>query len=358
MAPPISRVPAAPEYPRTASLNSTVKASPIAGSVPPLDELKTNDFALDFGILGQCADQSQGLRLMPPTSRSARSSCGGVLKRITSSTSRTFMIPRVKTSFTIRLWAKRLCMIGAILGIVDLATSGTFADASSNALANARATSADRPASTSGTPSQILAEAQRATLAARSVTLTERVVENGIHLSAKLEGRWPNRIRISVAAGRLVEVIVIASSSVYVDANAVAWASEYKLSSTGAAELSGRWFVTTASDPELGATPLSTFNPKVVERPVFDELKSRAADLKEQLSRFDGHSAVELSDASGAIYISSTGKPYILRIITNRPTIHGFLDFSSFNSSTNFAVPNTASNLDAALAEAQSATTS
>ncbi len=205
---------------------------------------------------------------------------------------------------------------------------------------------------------QILSEAQRATLAARSVTLTEHLVEDGIHISAKLEGRWPNRIRVSAAIGKLVEIIVVASTSVYVEGNAVAWASEYKLSSTGAAELSERWFVTSSSDPELGATPLSTLNPKGVERPVFDELKSRAGDLKEQLSSFDGRPAVKLWDASGAIYISSTGKPYILRIVTYRPTIHGFLDFTSFNSSTNFAVPSTASNLDAALAQAQSASAS
>ncbi len=268
------------------------------------------------------------------------------------------MLYRMESRIRTGLWAKGLFTTGAILGLANIAAFATPADASSTSFANARTAPLPHSASVSGTPLQILSEAQRATLAAHSVTLTEHLVENGASLSVKLQGRWPNRIRVSVESGGLDETIIITGSSVYAKANTSTWESEYKLSSTAAAELSERWFVTYRSDPELGSASLSTLNPKVDERPLFEDLEKGAADLKVQPSRFDGRLAIKLWDASGAIYISSTGKPYILRVVAELPTNHGFLDFSAYDSSTKFAVPSTASNLDAALAQAQSATTS
>jgi hypothetical protein len=257
------------------------------------------------------------------------------------------------------LWAKALFTIGVILGVANVATFATPADASSTPSAKARTTTLPRSASVSGTPLQILSAARRATLAAHSVTLTEHLVSNGVSLSIKLQGRWPNRIRVSEEeSSGFATTIILTTSSVYVNSNAATWESEYKLSSTGAAELSDRWFVTDRSDPELGSTSLSTLNPKVAERPIFEDLEKGAPDLKEQLSQFDGRPAIKLWDATAVVYVASTSRPYILRIVSELPTSHGFLDFSAFNSSTKFALPGSAANLDAALAQAQAATTS
>lgn len=256
------------------------------------------------------------------------------------------------------LWAKELFTIGVILGVANVAMLATPADASSTKFANMRTTLLPRSTSVSGIPSQILSEAERATLAAHSVTLTEHLVSNGVSLSTKLQGRWPNRIRVSVKSGTFATTIILTTSSVYVNSNATTWESEYKLSSTGAAELSDRWFVTDRSDPELGSTSLSMLDPKVAERPLFEDLEKGAPDLKEQPSQFEGRPAIKLWDATGAVYVASTGRPHILRIVSELPTSHGFLDFSSYNSSTKFALPSSASNLDAALVQAQSATTS
>lgn len=171
------------------------------------------------------------------------------------------------------LWAKELFTIGVILGVANVAMLATPADASSTKFANMRTTLLPRSTSVSGIPSQILSEAERATLAAHSVTLTEHLVSNGVSLSTKLQGRWPNRIRVSVKSGTFATTIILTTSSVYVNSNATTWESEYKLSSTGAAELSDRWFVTDRSDPELGSTSLSMLDPKVAERPLFEDLE-------------------------------------------------------------------------------------
>jgi hypothetical protein len=248
---------------------------------------------------------------------------------------------RVKQPKGTGLLAGKLLTIGAILGIVSVVALATQADASST--------------TASGTPLQILSEAQRATLAARSVTLTEHLVSNGVSLTTKLQGRWPNRIRVSVKSDGFDETIILTSSSIYVKENAKAWKSEYKLSASGVAELANRWFVTNRSDPELGSTSLSTLDPKVVERPLFEDLEKGAPDLQEQSADFDGRPAIKLWDATGAVYVASTGRPYILQIVSELPSSHGFLDFSAFNRSTKFSLPHGASNLDAALAQAQSA---
>lgn len=254
--------------------------------------------------------------------------------------------------------AKRSFTIGAIVGVIGLAVFASSADASLTTIGTPSMTASSRATSISGTPLQILSRAEGATLAARSVTLTEHLVANGVPISIKLQGRWPDRVQVSIATEAIAEAIIIESSSVYVKANEKAWALDYKLSSTGATEMSDQWFVTSRTDPELGDASLSSLNPKALERPVFKDLKAGASELKEQLSQFDGRPAIKLSDATGAIFVSSTGKPYVLRIISYVPTSHGFLDFSSFNSSTKFVTPpGTASNLDAALAQAESTST-
>ncbi|HUZ21604.1 MAG TPA: hypothetical protein VMU75_13615 [Acidimicrobiales bacterium] len=207
-------------------------------------------------------------------------------------------------------------------------------------------------------PARIFAEAEAATLAARSVTLTEHLVLGGKALYIKAKGRWPNRVELSVVSQGVSEEIVVVASTVYVEANALGWESSYRLPAAAAAELAGRWFTTSLSDPQLGASPAG-LNPKSLERQVFSLVGRASSKLAVRPGRVAGRRALVLSDAGGAVYVAATGTPYVLRVTSTLPSDRGFLEFSGYGSSTNFAVPVGATSLDAALAQAASpATTS
>ncbi|HLX77901.1 MAG TPA: hypothetical protein VKR27_03385, partial [Acidimicrobiales bacterium] len=187
-----------------------------------------------------------------------------------------------------------------------------------------------------------LQQAESATLAARSVKLVEFFVIGKRPVSARVQGRWPDRVHISVATGGLAEQIFIARRSVYVIANAKAWEVAYRLPRPAARELAGRWFVTSRSDRKLGSVALSTFNPKALERPLFAELNTASGELTLARVRESGRPALELSGASVAVFISAIGRPYIRRIVSVLPTDHGHLDLSAFDRATRFAFPKAA----------------
>ena len=130
------------------------------------------------------------------------------------------------------------------------------------ALGSSRSVTVHQPAA------RIFAEAEAATLSAKSVTLTEHLVLDGKPLYVKVKGRWPNRVELSIASEGVSEEIVVISSTVYVEANTLGWESGYRLQAAAAQELAGRWFTTSLSDPELGAS-LASLNPKSLERQVF-----------------------------------------------------------------------------------------
>ena len=201
---------------------------------------------------------------------------------------------------------------------------------------------------------QVLEQAESATLAAHSVKLVERFVVGKRPVSARVQGRWPDRVRISVTTGGIVEQIFIARHLVYVIANAKAWEVAYKLNRAAARQLAGRWFVTVRSDRRLGNVALSTFNPKGLERPLFAELNAAADQLTTHASKESGRAALELSGASVAVFISAIGRPYIRRIMSVLSSNYGYLDLSAFNRATKFSFPKVASNFDAALARARS----
>jgi hypothetical protein len=218
------------------------------------------------------------------------------------------------------------------------------------ALGSSRSVTVHQPAA------RIFAEAEAATLSAKSVTLTEHLVLDGKPLYVKVKGRWPNRVELSIASEGVSEEIVVISSTVYVEANTLGWESGYRLQAAAAQELAGRWFTTSLSDPELGAS-LASLNPKSLERQVFSLVAKASSKLSVRPARVAGRPALALSGAGGAVYVAATGTPYVLRITATLPKDHGFLEFSGYGSSTNFPVPTGATSLDAALAQAESSTT-
>jgi len=213
------------------------------------------------------------------------------------------------------------------------------------------------PAARAGAPiARVVATAEAATLAAKSVTLTERLLVSGSLIELRIEGRYPNRVRIDFATPGVSMHIVIASSAVYLDLDARAWQSAYHLPSSEAETMAGRWFEAKAGDPALGAS-IAKFNPKSIERALFKEFARAVPRLVAHRAVVGGRRAIALRDAGGALYVASNRSPVILRLTSTLPKVEGYMEFSGYGASTHFALPVGATSLDQALAAGTTPTT-
>jgi hypothetical protein len=214
--------------------------------------------------------------------------------------------------------------------------------------------SATRSVTGAETPKQIIAAAKAATLHATNVTINVREESGGEPTAVLITGRYPTYVKVAVSAAGQSEGLVVHGSISYFEASASVWQSGFKLGAPAAASLAGRWYTTSSSDPLLGSS-VSAVNPKVVERSVFANLAliGNARGLTARHVVVGGRPALVIGNKVGAVYVASTGKPFLLRITFDTSVAKGFEEFNDYDAPLPTVMPASAGELDTVFANAQ-----
>ncbi|HUY30103.1 MAG TPA: hypothetical protein VMV02_03815 [Acidimicrobiales bacterium] len=233
------------------------------------------------------------------------------------------------------------------VGLAALAMSATLALG-----ANAATPAAPRAVTVGEPVARIVAAAEASTLAARSVTIEERLLVGGKLTVVSISGRYPARVRIAYELAGASVQILLDGPRVYVEMNAVGWETLYRIAAGPAAALVGHWYTTTTGDASLGGS-LADLDPKVVERALFAAFAKGVRHLVAHPARVGGQPAIALRGPGGAFYVAAHGAPHVLRITISVPGDSGFLEFSGYGATPRIALPASATSLDAALLASQ-----
>jgi len=182
---------------------------------------------------------------------------------------------------------------------------------------------------------QIIKDARAATIAAKSLHYSGRLVSGGSAISLNLNVT-PLRSGGSITENGATLLFVGAGSEVYLRASGASWTKLTGDAADGQL-LANRWIKAPSSNSDFASfaqlTNLST---------LFGSVQGTGVLTKHGTTKINGQKAVVItSSKGGTLYVADSGKPYILRLTQPKGSSDGSgeIDFDHYGSAHPPSVP-------------------
>ncbi len=177
-------------------------------------------------------------------------------------------------------------------------------------------------------PAKIWADALAATSGANDLRVDGTIINPGealtLHMTMSRSGDGGGTITLN---GHVLH-LVVASGLVYLKADNAAW--HYVIGGNTVPKDAGKWEMV----PLSTESPISNLAYFANSSKFLANLKTKGKLTKQAGTvQWDGHKTVVISDSTRAkLYISDTGKPYVLRLIGGTKVSYGSMEFGHYGS--------------------------
>lgn len=182
---------------------------------------------------------------------------------------------------------------------------------------------------------QAWADAMAATTGAKDLHVAGSITNRGQTLTLDLNMSRSGDGGGTIGLSGHVLHLVVNSGLVYIRADNSAW--HYVSGGNTMSKYAGRWVMT----PMSSGSPISNYADFANSSKFLANLKPKGRLSKRPGTlRWEGHTAVVISDSTRAeLYVSDTGKPYLLHLTGGTDVSHGSMDFEDYGSAPAPKVP-------------------
>ncbi len=199
-------------------------------------------------------------------------------------------------------------------------------------------------------PKQLVRRAISATETASAFSFSGRLHEGKTTISLRISSDIENgEGEGSITIDRGTAEVLLVSGTVYLKADNTFWRVEAGQSSAKA--LAGRWVSTSATSAN-GKQLANFVSGGTFLKAVFNSNLAQSRFTVAGTAEVDGQRATVIegydtkTKSGGRIYVAKSGKPYILKLVSQSRSGNGTITFSQFNQPVNPIAPSGAINLD------------